>query len=107
MILTRRQRFHVDGMALLAAALRWMVTPTSSSAPSSPTRMSSVIVEGPHAAQDFVKSVGGRVTHDLPIIGGFSARVPANDVPRISQLPGVTGVTPDLPTHVQSTPGTY
>jgi serine protease AprX len=107
MILTRHHRYQVAALAVFAAALSWMVAPASSSAPSSPTRMSNVIVEGPHAAQNFVTSVGGRITHDLPIIGGFSARVPSNDVPLISQLPGVVGVMPDMPTHVQSTPGTY
>jgi serine protease AprX len=105
MILTRRHRFQVAALAVLAAALSWMVAPTPTS--SAPTRMSSVIVQGPQSAQDYVKSVGGRITHDLPIIGGFSARVPANDVPLLTQLPGVRGVMPDLPTHVQSTPGTY
>jgi serine protease AprX len=107
MILTRRHRNQVAATAVLAAALSWMVAPISSSAPSNPSRMSSVIVQGPQAAQHFVKSVGGRITHELPIIGGFSARVPADDVPLLSRLPGVVGVMPDLPTHVQSTPGTY
>src|SRR5437764_14699144 len=106
MILAHRRRYQISALAVLAAALSWMVAPASSSS-STPTRMTSVIVQGPHSAQDFVKSVGGRITHDLPIIGGFSARVPANDVPLLTQLPGVRGVMPDLPTHVQSTPGTY
>src|SRR5437764_981954 len=104
MFLVGRRRFQFSAVAVLAAALSWMVAPAQQS---SPAPLRSVIVEGPHSAQTFVKSVGGRITHDLPIIGGFSARVPANDVPLLSQLPGVKGVTPDLPTHVQSTPGTY
>jgi serine protease AprX len=105
--LTRRHRFQATALAVLAAALSWTVAaPTTASTPTH-QRMTAVIVEGPHAAQSFVKSVGGRVTHELPIIGGFSARVPADDVPLISQLSGVTGVMPDLPAHVQSTPGTY
>src|SRR4051812_21912639 len=110
MILTRPRRFQVAAVAVLSAGLSWMVAPGSastSSTPSSPSRMSSVIVQGPQSAQHFVRSVGGRVTHELPIIGGFSARVPADDVPLLSRLPGVVGVMPDLPTHVQSTPGTY
>ena len=107
MSLTRRHRFQVAALAILAAALSWMVAPTSSAQPSSSVRMSAVVVEGPQAAQAFVKSVGGRITHQLPIIGGFSARVPANDVPLLLGIPGVKGVMPDLPTYVQSTPGTY
>src|SRR5437762_2244118 len=98
MILASRRRFQISALAVLAAALSWMVAPASTS--SAPMR--SVIVEGPHSAQTYVTSVGGRITHDLPLIGGFSARVPANDVPLLSQLPGVRGVTPDLPAHVQS-----
>ncbi|HET6815685.1 MAG TPA: S8 family serine peptidase [Mycobacteriales bacterium] len=105
MTLTRSRRFQLPVLAVLAAALSWMVGAPTTASRTQPMR--SVIVEGPHAAQTFVQSVGGRITHDLPIIGGFSARVPASDVPLISRIPGVKGVMPDLPTHVQSTPGTY
>jgi serine protease AprX len=107
MSLTRSRRFRVPALAVLAAALSWMVTGPTTASTTTHQPMSSVIVEGPRAAQDFVTSVGGRITHELPIIGGFSARVPASDVPLISRVPGVKGVTPDLKTHVQSTPGTY
>ena len=107
MSLTRRHRFQVPAVAVLAAALSWMVAAPTTASTTTHQPMSSVIVEGPHAAQNFVKSVGGRITHQLPIIGGFSAKVPANDVPLLSRVPGVTGVVPDLKTHVQSTPGTY
>jgi serine protease AprX len=107
MSLTRRHRFQAPALAVLAAALSWMVASPTTASTTTPRPMSSVIVVGPHAAQDFVKSVGGRITHELPIIGGFSAHVPANDVPLISRVSGVKGVTPDLPTHVQSAPGTY
>src|SRR5436309_401350 len=105
MILTRRHRYQTTALTALTAALSWMVmTPAPAHAP---VRSTSIIVEGPRAAQHTVAQLGGRVTHDLPIIGGFSAKVPANDVSLISQLPGVRGVMPDLPTRVQSTPGTY
>ncbi|HET7530927.1 MAG TPA: S8 family peptidase, partial [Mycobacteriales bacterium] len=103
MILARRQRFQATALAVLAAGLSWLAVPASHS----PTPMTSVIVQGPRAVQHTVTQLGGRITHDLPLIHGFSARVPANDVPLISRLPGVQGVMPDLPTHVQSTPGTY
>src|SRR4051794_13981534 len=108
MILTRRHQ-RTALLAVLAAALSWMVaTPTSGPATgTTPQPMTKVIVQGPAAVQHTVTQLGGRITHDLPMIGGFSARVPANDVPLISRLPGVRGVMPDLPTHVQSTPGTF
>src|SRR4051794_20055604 len=105
MSLTRRSRFQVALLGVLAAALSWLVAPTASSSTTVPT--TSVIVQGPHALQHTVRQLGGRITHDLPLIGGFSARVPANDVPLLSRLPGVQGVMPALPAHVQSAPGTY
>src|SRR4051794_41702305 len=102
MILPRPRRFQVAAVAVLSAALSWMVAPASSSTPSSPTRMSSVIVQGPQSAEHFVRSVGGRVTHELPIIGGFSARVPPHDLPLLARLPGLAGGLPDPAPHHQS-----
>jgi len=105
MTLTHRRRYQTAVLALFAAALSWMV------ATPSPTHASSkqvaVIVEGTRSVQTAVTQMGGRITHQLPIIGGFSAKVPADDVTLISRMPGVRGVMPDLPAHVQSTPGTY
>jgi serine protease AprX len=90
-------------LAAATAALSLVGMPTSTAhVPSS-----NVIVQGAAGVRDAVVQMGGRITHDLPIIGGFSATVPSTEVPAISHLPGVVGVMPDLPTHVQSTPGTY
>jgi len=67
-----------------------------------------VIVQGASSVESSVRRMGGRITHDLPLIGGFSARVPANDVPRIAQLPGATSISLDASAFVQaSPPGTY
>src|SRR5436190_19434732 len=108
MILIRRRRCSTAVLATLAAALGWMVAaPATTSARTTHAPSVGVIVEGPRSVQHAITQMGGRISHDLPIIGGFSAKVPADDVSLISRLPGVRGVMPDLPTHVQSTPGTY
>jgi serine protease AprX len=65
----------------------------------------SVIVQGSRDVERAVRGLGGRVTHELPIIGGFSARVPANDLDTIARLPGAAAISLDRPTHVQSGPG--
>ena len=116
-----RRRPLAAVVAVLAAALSWMVAlPT----PGSPTGQTpapavvdpalraahgtvGVIVQGATSVESTVRQMGGRVTHSLPLIGGFSARVPASDIPRIARIPGTTSIALDRPTHVQSTPGTY
>src|SRR5207302_3396608 len=66
------------------------------------------VVRGASSVESSVRRMGGRITHDLPLIGGFSARVPANDIPRIAQLPGAAAISLDATAHVQaSPPGTY
>src|SRR3954451_16241656 len=109
----------------MAAALSWMVTVPAGSAPPAPPvsvvvdpalraaqgvaagvdGTVGVIVRGSASAESSVRRMGGRITHDLPLIGGFSARVPARDVPRLAQLRGTTSVTLDRATHVQATTG--
>jgi serine protease AprX len=67
-----------------------------------------VIVQGATSVESSVRQMGGRITHNLPLIGGFSARVPATDIPRIAELPGATAISLDATAHVQaSPPGTY
>ncbi len=66
----------------------------------------SVIVQGAgEAARRAVSWMGGRVTHDLPLIDGFSAEVPAGDVGRIASVPGVRAVSLDGTMHVQAAGG--
>ena len=129
MILTvDRRRPLAAVVAVLAAALSWMVTVPATGSPAGATPVSAVvdpaleaahgagssvhstvgvIVQGATSVESNVRQMGGRITHHLPLIGGFSARVPASDIPRIAQLPGTTAVTLDRETHLQSTPGTY
>jgi len=115
MILTRRHRFQVAALAVLAAALSWMVgLPAAGSTGHAGTPAIvdpalraahgtvGIVVAGGRAAESTVRDMGGRITHDLPIINGFSAKVSVGDVPRIAQLPGVRSVTLDRSTHVQA-----
>ena len=118
----QRRRPLAASVAILAAALSWMVALPAAGSPTGATPVSAivdpalraahgtvgVIVQGASSVESSVRQMGGRVTHDLPLIGGFSARVPATDVPRIARIPGATSITLDRPTHVQaSAPGTY
>src|SRR3954454_7541051 len=115
MILTHRHRYQVAALAVLAAALSWMVAvpATGSSGRAGVPAVVDpalrvahgtvgVVVAGGRAAESTVRDMGGRITHDLPIINGFSAKVSVGDVPRIAQLPGVKSVTLDRSAHVQA-----
>jgi serine protease AprX len=57
------------------------------------------------AAEKAVSWAGGQVTRQLPIIGGFSARVPATQIDRIARVPGVRAVSVDAKMHVQAAGG--
>jgi serine protease AprX len=61
--------------------------------------MLSVIVReaepGSMAAEDLVSGAGGRVTRELPLVGGFSARVPGSAMIRLSSSPIVWRVWAD------------
>src|SRR5947209_7459754 len=104
-------------VAVFAAALSWAVT---APAASTPPRGSAavvdpalrtmhgtvgVIVTGARSTERAVVTAGGTITRELPIIGGYAAKVPANDLNTIARVPGVRVITYDAPTHVQSTPG--
>ena len=39
-----------------------------------------VIVSGARSTERAVVKVGGTITHELPMIGGYSAKIPANDI---------------------------
>ena len=118
MALTLMQRRSTTALIALAAAFSWLVAaPTAGGTATSPLTAVvdpalhavhgtvGIIVTGTRAAESAVVRSGGSITHDLPIINGFSAKVPASDVPLISRMPGVTSITLDRTTHVQSTPG--
>jgi serine protease AprX len=117
MALTLRQRTTALA-AVLVAGLSWLVaTPAASGTPvPAPSAVVDpalraahgtvgVVVMGTRAAESAVIKAGGAITRQLPIIHGFAAKVPANDVNLIAKVPGVVSVTMDRKTHVQSTIG--
>ena len=119
MALTLTRRRSTSALVALAAAFSWLIAAPSAQGTGTTGGLTAVvdpalraahgtvgvIVTGSRAVESAVTRAGGSITHDLPIINGFSARVPASDVPLISRLPGVTAVTLDRTTHVQSTAG--
>jgi len=118
MALTLTRRRSTSALVALAAAFSWLVAaPTANgtgqgglTAVVDPALRAvhgtvGVIVSGTRAVESAVVRSGGSITHDLPIIDGFSAKVPASDIPLIARMPGVTAVTLDRTTHVQSVAG--
>jgi serine protease AprX len=118
MALTLTRRRSTSAVVALAASLSWLVAAPAAGGTAT-NRLTAVvdpalraahgtvgvIVSGTRAVESAVVRSGGSITHDLPIIGGFSAKVPASDIPLISRMPGVTAVTLDRSTHVQSVAG--
>src|SRR4051812_29654333 len=101
-------------VAVFAAALSWAVTAPAASTPSrGPAAVvdpalrtvhgtASVIVSGARSTERAVVNAGGTITRELPMIGGYSAKIPANDINTIARVPGVRAITWNRPTHVQS-----
>jgi serine protease AprX len=74
-------------------------------AASHPGSSLSVIVRagGPDASAA-VRRLGGRVTADLPIVGGFAARLPASSLDDLLRVPAVLRVWGDAPVDVTASP---
>src|SRR4051812_42313720 len=104
-------------VAVIAAALSWAVAaPAASTPPRSPAAVVApalrtvhgtvgVIVSGARSSERAVVNAGASITRELPIIGGYSAKVPANDVDTIARVPGVRSITLDAPMTVMGALG--
>ena len=55
-----------------------------------------------NAAERVVRALGGRVTHELPIIRSFSANVPAREVRRVASSAAVAAVSGDGAIHMST-----
>ncbi len=75
-------------------------------AAAAPGSMLSVIIRetAPHSddAELAVRSFGGAITYELPLVGGFAARVPANRLAELTRSPAVTRVWGDARVDVAS-----
>ena len=56
------------------------------------------------AARREVQRLGGRVTHELPVVDGFAARVPRSAVTALGQAPDVAVLSADRQVRVQAAP---
>ncbi|MCW3003258.1 MAG: peptidase and in kexin sedolisin [Conexibacter sp.] len=99
--------------AALAAGCALAAVPAAGAAPSAASpapRATVVVLEHPHggeAAERAVRALGGRVERELPLIRGFSARIPARAIPVLKRTPAVRSVTRDRRLTVRSVdPGT-
>src|SRR5438105_7494885 len=97
------------GVAVLLAVLVGLslALPGAGAAAASAGNLVSVIVRALPGASDSsqraVKNAGGQVGQQLSIINGFEAKVPAADVTRLSDQPGIVSVTPNAKGHLEST----
>lgn len=99
-----RWRWRVAaGTAAIVASCSLGAAPGASA---SPTRVSVVVLDRAHAPGHparAVRRLGGRVGRRLPLINGFTARIPADAVEALRRQPGVRSVTLDRRLKVRST----
>ena len=62
-------------------------------------------VPSSHAGALIVQQLGGSVTHQLPIVGGFSARIPWQSLARLRHAREIVGIWPDARVHVSDLGG--
>jgi serine protease AprX len=92
-------------VALAASILALGLASSAPTASESASRLGSVIVQGvggSSGARAEVEKAGGKVTHDLPIVGGVSATVPENKLPQLESSPAVLQVSPNDKVTFQS-----
>jgi serine protease AprX len=61
-----------------------------------------VVIQGARSTEAAVTRLGGHITHELPLIGGFSATVPARQVDNIAKVPGITAIIRDTKMRVMA-----
>jgi serine protease AprX len=102
-----RRQLLIAGTAVAAGCASAAVPAAQATAPVGHAQQTSVVVlehPGAHgAAERAVRGLGGHVRWQLPLVGGFSARVPASALTALARTPGVRSVTRDRPFTVRST----
>jgi serine protease AprX len=66
-----------------------------------------ILVQGARATEATIADLGGKVTHDLPIVGGYSATIPADKLPQLARTPGVKTIVRDTHMAVMAAPVGY
>jgi serine protease AprX len=104
----RRTSTRVVVALAAATALLATAAPGVGRPPSSGPLVSVLVREAAGATtavEHVVTAVGGTVTEQLPIVGGFAAEVPARTVGLLRSLPGVTDVTEAGSIHFEGSYG--
>lgn len=90
-----RRPFAGLALAICLLAGAWLPLPAAAA----PAAQTTVVVmkdtAGTHLPEQAVRRLGGSVQRTLPLIHGFSARVPAAAVPALARVEGVRSVTED------------
>src|SRR4051812_49646380 len=85
--------------AVAAALVAATVGATPARSPFEPAAAKVVVLVtgggGSAGVKAAAEALGGRVTRDLPLVGGFAATVPAGASVPLRAVPGVRSVTPD------------
>jgi serine protease AprX len=108
---TTRPRVIAAALAAFATLTVTAMTAPAVASAATPGGSVSVIVRGhpcgAAALDTAIAGVGGRVTHELGIIDGAAATVPAAGLPSLAASGAVAQVTPDLPVTLTSDPSGY
>jgi serine protease AprX len=98
-----RRAMPLVGAALVLAGVSPPTGPAAASRPdgSQSSKVIVVATQGQSAAANSrVEALGGEVTSDLPLIGGFAAMLPAAAIASVRADPAVRSVTPDAKVQV-------
>ncbi|HYT40081.1 MAG TPA: S8 family peptidase, partial [Acidimicrobiia bacterium] len=98
------RRFGIGLVALLLAAVSAGPAIADSSESAGANRSVVVQATSEAAAHAAVAAHHGTVTHDLWIVNGVAADVPAGELAGLEAEPGITHVSDDAAVHVQATP---
>jgi hypothetical protein len=101
-----RRFYALVGPTLLAAAgLCSLGRPATEVGAAAQTWTRAIVLATPassSAAAARVRGLGGRLSRDLPLVGGFAATVPSRDLAALSADRAVRSVTPDQPIRMAS-----
>ena len=99
----RRARTACVAIVLALAGSSTAALPAHAGAPPTGPPVAVIVQQLPAAgAESMVEALGGQVGHELGVIDGFTARVPADRLDELSAAPGVVSVTKDAGLRLQA-----